>query len=85
MVAVRGRIPQRHPMRRPALGQLSPPARPVPKGMLARWFQKRVEFGIETAAMKAQSASAKPAYKKVLFSRGIKPAVAQKPMKRRAA
>jgi hypothetical protein len=95
-MAVRARVPQKLQMKKPALGQIVPRARPVPRGLLARWFLRSVESKINKAAieargasakplLKAQKAPAKPVYKKAIFSGNAKPVAAQKPVKRRAA
>lgn len=66
---------------------LTPQRRPVmirskaPAGPIARWFQKRVELGVMTAAMKAEKASAKPRYQKIIFNPKQRTAVAGKPQR----
>ena len=94
MAAIKG--PQKLQMRRPMARPIVPRARQVPKGLIARMFQKRVERAIEHAAFEAQLASKKPVLrgqkapispvaKKLAFPAARKPVVAQKPVKRRAA
>ena len=80
-MSVKTRVQHKPAMRKPLGGRVGSSSKGVPTGM----FSTLVARAIVRAAAKAQRASMRPTYNKVVYSGRKKPAVAQKGPARKVA